>query len=180
MPERPDQADSQPLQKQARDLLRAIRTAKFAIRPRWHMLCPENVSIYVTEWQMAEALKAPIQNEPLVLSYMDRTGRIAINRLADGFGMSKSQLAETAGLARETLYRAERSRAPRTQGRLREMLEIISRVTEWAGGKEQAMAWYRAHPLPAFGGRTAEALVKEGKAAAVRDYLDHMALGGFA
>jgi hypothetical protein len=42
------------------------------------------------------------------------------------------------------------------------------------------MAWYRAQPIPAFGGRTAEALVKEGKAAAVRDYLDHVAVGGFA
>jgi len=114
---------------------------------------------------MAEALKVPVQNESLILSYMDRAGRIAINQLADGFGMSKTQLAETAGIARETLYRVERSRTPRTQGRLREMLEIISRVTEWAGGKEQAMAWYRAQPLPAFGGRTAEALVKEGKAA---------------
>lgn len=129
---------------------------------------------------MAEAMKLLAQKEPLVLSYMDRTGLIAINRLADGFGMSKTQLAHTAGLARETLYRAERSHGPKTQGRLREMLEIISRVTEWAGGKEQAMAWYRAQPLPAFGDRTAEALVKEGKAAAVRDYLDHMALGGFA
>jgi len=132
------------------------------------------------EMIMAEAVKMPIQNESLVLSYMDRAGRIAISRLADGFGMSKTQLAETAGLARETLYRAERSGAPKTQGRLREMLEIISRVSEWAGGKEQAMAWYRAQPLPAFGGRTAESLVKEGKATAVRDYLDHMALGGFA
>ncbi|KXF78017.1 XRE family transcriptional regulator [Paramesorhizobium deserti] len=129
---------------------------------------------------MAEAMKVSRQNEPLVLSYMDKAGRIAIDQLADGFGMSKIQLAETAGLARETLYRAERSRAPKTQSRLLEMLEIISRVTEWAGGKEQAMAWYRAQPLPAFGARTAEALVKEGKAAAVRDYLDHMALGGFA
>ncbi|MGV1832881.1 antitoxin Xre/MbcA/ParS toxin-binding domain-containing protein [Agrobacterium vitis] len=129
---------------------------------------------------MAETAKSPMQNDSLVLSYMDRAGRITISRLADGFGMSKTQLAETAGLARETLYRAERSGAPKTQGRLREMLEIISRVSEWAGGKEQAMAWYRAQPLPAFGGRTAESLVKEGKAAAVRDYLDHMALGGFA
>lgn len=129
---------------------------------------------------MAEAMKGSAWNEPLVLSYMDRAGRIAINRLTDGFGMSKTQLAQTAGLARETLYRTERSHGPKTQGRLREMLEIISRVTEWAGGKEQAMAWYRAQPLPAFGDRTAEALVKEGKAAAVRDYLDHVALGGFA
>jgi hypothetical protein len=60
------------------------------------------------------------------------------------------------------------------------MLEIIGRVTEWAGGKDQAMAWYRAEPIPAFGGRTAEFLVKDGKAGAVRDYLDHVALGGFA
>jgi len=130
--------------------------------------------------QLHQGTKALARREPLVLSYMDPTGKIAIDRLADGFGMSKTQLAETAGLARETLYRAERSRTSKTQGRLREMLEIISRVEEWAGGKEQAMAWYRAQPLPAFGDRTPEALVKDGKAAAVRDYLDHMALGGFA
>jgi len=129
---------------------------------------------------VGQALKLAEQNGPLILSYMDRNGKIAIEQVADGFGMSKGQLAQTAGLARETLYRTERSAATKTQGRLREMLEIISRVSDWAGGKEQAMAWYRAQPLPAFGGRTAEALVKGGKAAAVRDYLDHMAFGGFA
>lgn len=129
---------------------------------------------------MGQALKVAGQNEPLILSYMDRFGKIAIAQVADGFGMSKRQLAETAGLARETRYRVEWARAAKAQGRLREMLEIISRVSDWAGGKEQAMAWYRAQPLPAFGGRTAEALVKDGKAGAVRDYLDHMAVGGFA
>ncbi|MBB3978306.1 DNA-binding XRE family transcriptional regulator [Rhizobium azooxidifex] len=129
---------------------------------------------------MVQAVKIRQDNAPLVLSYMGPGGKIAADEVADGFGMSKSQLAETAGLARETLYRAERSRGAKTQGRLREMLEIISRVSEWAGGKEQAMAWYRAQPIAAFGGRTAEALVKDGKAAAVRDYLDHVALGGFA
>ena len=129
---------------------------------------------------MVQALEAPHRDKPLVWSYMDRSGAITIAQVADGFGMSKSQLAETAGLARESLYRLERSRGAKTQARLREMLEIISRVTEWAGGKEQAMAWYRAQPLPAFGDRTAEALVKEGKAAAIREYLDHMAVGGFA
>ncbi|WP_455918503.1 antitoxin Xre/MbcA/ParS toxin-binding domain-containing protein [Ensifer canadensis] len=129
---------------------------------------------------MPQVLKSLEQSGPLVLSYMDRSGKIAVERVAIGFGMSKSQLAETTGLARETLYRSERSLGAKTQSRLREMLEIISRVSDWAGGKEQAMAWYRAQPLPAFGGRTPESLVKDGKAAAVRDYLDHMALGGFA
>ena len=49
-----------------------------------------------------------------------------------------------------------------------------------AGGEPQAMAWYRAQPIAAFGDRTAEALVKEGKAAVVRDYLDFLSQGNFA
>lgn len=61
-----------------------------------------------------------------------------------------------------------------------EEIEIINRISPWAGGRIQAIAWYRAERIPAFGGRTAESLVKEGKAAAVRDYLDSVALGSFA
>ncbi|HEY4924413.1 MAG TPA: antitoxin Xre/MbcA/ParS toxin-binding domain-containing protein [Roseiarcus sp.] len=111
---------------------------------------------------------------------IDAGGRIEIAEVADSFGMSKSQLAETIGLGRETLYKAARAEAARTQSRVREMLEIIGRISAWAGGKEQAMAWYRAQPIPAFGGRTAESLVKSGQAGPLRDYLDHIAMGGFA
>ena len=96
------------------------------------------------------------------------------------FGMTQAQIAETAGLAHETLQKVERRNAPKTQGRLREMLEILRRIEDWAGGPAQAMAWYRAEPIPAFGGRTAEALVKSGNATAVRDYVDHLATGGYA
>ena len=59
-------------------------------------------------------------------------------------------------------------------------LAVGALVTEWAGGEAQAMAWYRSQPIPALDRRTPEALVKSGQAGAVRDYLDHMALGGFA
>ena len=62
----------------------------------------------------------------------------------------------------------------------KEMAEIVGRVADWAGSRDLAMAWYRAEPIPAFGGRTAESLVRDGKAAAVRDYLDHVTVGGFA
>jgi uncharacterized protein (DUF2384 family) len=117
---------------------------------------------------------------PFVADLLDPLGVLAVERVADAFGMSKFQLAETVGVARETLYKPSRARAPKTQARLREMLEIISRITAWAGGTLQAMAWYRAQPIPAFGGRTAESLVKSGHASAVRDYLDHIAMGGFA
>jgi hypothetical protein len=61
-----------------------------------------------------------------------------------------------------------------------EMLEIVGRIVDWAGGEKQAMAWYRAEPIAALGGRTAESLVKEGNASAVCDYLDQVATGGFA
>ena len=112
--------------------------------------------------------------------FFDAQGSILLDQVIDRFGMSRGQLAETVGLRPETLQRVSRALAPRTQGRVAEMLEIVARIAGWAGGERQAMAWYRAEPIPAFGGRTAEALVKEGKAAAVRDYLDHVALGGFA
>jgi hypothetical protein len=116
----------------------------------------------------------------LVVTFLDSKGLISVGRVAKRFGMSKVQLAETIGLKPETVYRAARLEAPKTQSRATEMLEIIGRIADWAGGEKQAMAWYRAEPIAAFGGRTAESLVKEGKASAVRDYLDHVATGGFA
>ena len=120
------------------------------------------------------ALAAPLSG------FIDAKGYVEIAGVADSFGMSKSQLAETIGLGRETLYKAARAQAAKTQSRMREMLEIIGRISAWAGGKEQAMAWYRAQPIAAFGGRTAESLVKSGQAGPLRDYLDHIAMGGFA
>ena len=101
-------------------------------------------------------------------------------RLVDDYGLTKKQLAETVGLAPEALYKRERLGAAKTQSRLREMNEILTRVSAWAGGGAQAMAWYRAEPIPALGGRTAESLVKSGQAGQLRDYLDSIALGGFA
>jgi uncharacterized protein (DUF2384 family) len=116
----------------------------------------------------SEAAQAKWEAEPMA------------DTIAERLGINKRELALTAGLSPATLQRKARADAPATVARLSEMLEIIRRVTGWAGGDRQAFAWYRSEPLPEFGGRTAESLVKEGKASAVRDYLDHLALGGFA
>ena len=101
-------------------------------------------------------------------------------RLAAQFGVSRRDIAETAGLSASATYRKSRMASAAAQARLTEMSEILHRVTGWSGGGRQAFAWYRAEPLPAFGGRTAESIVKSGNATALRDYLDHLALGGFA
>ncbi|MCX7377311.1 MAG: DUF2384 domain-containing protein [Alphaproteobacteria bacterium] len=111
---------------------------------------------------------------------LDDRGMVKLEEAAESLHLSKAQLAETAGLAREVFQKASRRDSPKAQTRVREMLEIIALVQSWAGGPAQALAWYRAEPIPAFAGRTAEALVKSGQATAVRDYVDHLATGGYA
>jgi uncharacterized protein (DUF2384 family) len=127
-----------------------------------------------------ELASARLRGSQAVRAFMTPAGTISIDRAAKWFGMSKAQLAETIGVKPATVHRVSRVTAQKTQLRAIEMLEIVGRIADWAGGEKQAMAWYRAEPIPAFGGRTAEFLVKEGKATAVREYLDHLARGGFA
>ena len=123
----------------------------------------------------------PGTNGPLsIASLLDERGAVKVDEVANAFAMSRAQLAETAGLARQVFQKTSRRDDPKAHTRVREMIEIISLVQGWAGGPAQAMAWYRAEPIPAFGGRTAEALVKSGQAGAVRDYVDHLATGGYA
>jgi hypothetical protein len=132
------------------------------------------------EGVVAKKSSTSLRGGALVGAFLDQSGFVSVERVAERFGMSKMQLAETIGVKPETVHRMVRRNAAKTQTRATEMLEIVGRIVDWAGGEKQAMAWYRAEPIPAFGGRTAEFLVKEGRAAAVRDYLDHIATGGFA
>src|SRR6187549_2711053 len=80
---------------------------------------------------------------------------------------------EAAELARmlEKKWGVPAGAAKREPESQREMAEIIHRISSWAGGEKAARLWYRSEALPAFGGRTAEALVNEGRAAEVRDFL---------
>jgi|KBSSwiStaDraftv2_1062776.scaffolds.fasta_scaffold13989_4 hypothetical protein len=61
-----------------------------------------------------------------------------------------------------------------------EVGEILRLVAGWAGGFDQALTWYRGEPIPAFGERTPEAVVKAGQVAALRDYIAHLSSGGYA
>ena len=69
-----------------------------------------------------------------IAGYFDAEGLIVIDRVADRFGVSKAQLADTMGVSPETFHRAARAKAPKTQGRAAEMIEIVARVSDWAGG----------------------------------------------
>jgi len=93
---------------------------------------------------------------------------------------SKSEIAETLGLSRETLSRRDRVHAARTQTRLRHMLEILNRVTPHTGSLLAAYAWFRSEPLPGFMHKTPDQLVREGRADHVHAYLDQVLAGGYA
>jgi hypothetical protein len=105
---------------------------------------------------------------------------IVFDEAAERLGLTKGQFADTLGISRDALYRPARLESAKNQNRIREALDIVDRIAGWAGGERRALSWYRSYAIPAFGGRTAESLVKDGKATLVRDYLDAVAVGGFA
>lgn len=111
---------------------------------------------------------------------MTPEGRIATNRLTAEFCITKVELARAIGLSRDAVSKTARVLAHPTQKRLRDLVEIINRILPFAGSVPQAFAWYRSQPLPSFGDRTAEDLVKEGRAEAVKKYLSRIAVGGYA
>lgn len=107
-------------------------------------------------------------------------GFIAANTLAKVLHITQSDLAEVTGLSRNSVSKSARCKSRSTQIRLRDTVEIINRVAEWSGGVGRAFAWFRSQPLPSFGDKTAEDLVKEGRAEAVKAYLARIADGGYA
>lgn len=100
--------------------------------------------------------------------------------IADALRTHKSEIAFTLGLSLDSVSRKTRIRSKKTQKRLREMIEILTRVEAEIGSLLGAYAWFRSQPLPSFGGVTADYLVRKGEAAAVHSYLDRIRNGGYA
>lgn len=116
----------------------------------------------------------------LLSEVITEQGLITTDRLAEVLHITKTELAKATGLSRDAVSKRDRRDARQTQTRLRDTVEIINRVTSWTGSTGRAFAWFRSQPLPSFGDRTAEDLVKDGRAQAVKDYLSRVAEGGYA
>jgi len=100
--------------------------------------------------------------------------------LAEEWLTTQDEIARTAGLGRDAIARKDRLASAKTQTRLRELVEIINRLTPRFGSGLVAYAWVRSEPLPGFGGMTPARLLQDGHAAAVMDYIDAVDAGGFA
>jgi len=100
--------------------------------------------------------------------------------IARALRTTQAEIADTLGLPRDALSRKARIGAPKTQMRLRQMIEIVHRVAAHSGSPLVAYAWFRAQPLPGFDGMTAQRLVQEGHANWVHAHIDRVMDGGFA
>ncbi|MCY4012623.1 MAG: hypothetical protein OXG82_07915 [Gammaproteobacteria bacterium] len=86
---------------------------------------------------------------------------------------TRRELAGTLGLAKDAFTH-------RSQVRLRQLVEILSRVEPRVHSPIAAYTWYRSARLPRFAGATPALLVRDGKSEHVHAYLDRVALGGYA
>jgi hypothetical protein len=111
---------------------------------------------------------------------VDADGIVDVAAVIAAFLIDRRTLASIAGLPRGALAETARPRSPVAEARLREIVDILVRVTPWAGSPPQALAWYRAQPLAGFGGTTAQKLVRQGHADAVKAHLETVADGGYA
>ena len=84
-------------------------------------------------------------------------------------------LAEQAHVHRNTLARTPGSRD--VQDFLREALRVIKAATDLGGDLDRALFWYRNEPLSAFGYRSAERLVSDGRSDDVLRYLASLEAG---
>ena len=107
-------------------------------------------------------------------------GLFAPAKIADAFRTTRDEVARSAGLGRDAVMRVERLHSDKTQRRLREMIEIVNKVEPRFGSALMAYAWYRSEPLAGFSGATAMALVQQGRAGDVLEYIDAVDAGVFA
>ncbi len=116
----------------------------------------------------------------LASQVMSKQGLIEPATLAEKFHTTINEVSVLSGIALTTLKKKDRVNSPAAQAKLQCVVEIISKITPWAGSEQLAMAWYRNEPIAAFGGFTAENMIVQGKPEAVRQYIEHITLGGFA
>jgi hypothetical protein len=107
-------------------------------------------------------------------------GSIEPDRLSDLLLIPMSELRDVVGLQLLDVSAPAEWTSPSVQDRLRQIVQILDFILPWCGSAPQAFAWFHSQPIPSFGGRTADGVVREGHGDHVLSYLEGLAAGGFA
>lgn len=102
------------------------------------------------------------------------TPHISPRRLSEALGIQIGGLAEIAGVHRNTLRNPA---SERLQGRLRDMVKVITAAAALAGDVDRALYWFKNEPIAVYRHKTAAELVAEGRLDAVLAYLEDLGNG---
>ncbi|WP_069865653.1 MbcA/ParS/Xre antitoxin family protein [Pseudomonas citronellolis] len=117
-----------------------------------------------------------VLQEPFVERFREpNTPYLSPSKVGDFFGFQVQELAERAHVHRNTP--TARPQAPQLQKYLQDMVRVLAVATEMTGDVQRAAFLLRNEPLRAFGYKTADTLIQEGRADAVIAYLESFAGG---
>lgn len=117
-----------------------------------------------------------VMQQPFVERFREPdTQYLSPARVGAFFGFRVQELAERAHVHRNTP--TTRPQAPQLQKYLLDMVRALAVSTEMTGDAEKAAFLLRNEPLRAFGYKTADALIQEGRTEAVIAYLESLAGG---
>nr|WP_246679686.1 hypothetical protein [Mesorhizobium sp. B2-3-5] len=97
--------------------------------------------------------QAQFAHNTMVSGFVDslqepRTPYISPKLLSQALGVKVANLAQLTGVHRNTLRNPA---SARLQGRMREMVKVISAATERTGAVDKAIYWYRDEPIADYG-----------------------------
>lgn len=103
------------------------------------------------------------------------TSRFSASGIASILGLQQQELAELAGVHRNTLRIHPES--PRLQSVLRDLMRVLSAATAMEPDPQRAIFLIKNEPIPAFRHKTLLQLVQEGRAEDAIDYLESVSAG---
>ncbi len=117
-----------------------------------------------------------VQQEPFAERFREpNTPYLSPTKVGDFFGLRVQELAERARVHRNTP--TARPHTAQLQKYLQEMLRVLAVATDITGDSERAAFLLRNEPLRAFGYKTADTLVQEGRSDAFIAYLESLGSG---
>ncbi len=103
---------------------------------------------------------------------------LSAHRLSEQLGVTQSELARLAGIARNTL--SAKSATRKVDAALSPIVRILAMAAEMAGGESRAVIWFKHQPIPGWAGKTAYDLVGEGRSDQILAYLEAVRSGVYA
>ncbi len=134
----------------------------------------------MVQYSCMDTIAPPKETGRLAGSFADpfrepNTPFLSPARVSEVFGYQVQDLAERAGVHRNAP--SSRPHSAQLQKALQDLLRVLSVATEMTGDVGRAAFLIRNEPLRAFDARTADQLIKEGRADDVIAYLQSLAGG---